>query len=266
MNWDEQIKSRLDELRRKLAGLEIAAGFWSTASWLGSLLLLAGFVEFAMHLPPAFRRPLFGIMLAGCLAFVVNWLVRPWLKRRLRPIPPEDLALRWGRSLPRINDRLLNALQVWENRQDDQTSPDLAELALRTVAGELQHESYERVLDPMPVRKSRKLALFVGGFWLAALIISQGGLVSAFGRILQPGRDFGPAAPFALMLENVPRLAIRGEPLNGTVVRQINETVLAVIPEQVTLTYQEKLSRMKFPRLLTRPAEPISRSPTRRTT
>ena len=240
MNWDEQIKSRLHELRDKLTRLKMAEGLWRAMGWMAAVVILASLLELAFHFQPAVRLPCFWAMLICSFALLGTWALAPLLKHLFKPIPAEDLALRWGRSLTNINDRLLNAMQVWEKRTIDRTSPELAGLALQTVAQELQSASYEGVLTRMRLRQFRRFASITLGIWLVALLVTRGSVAGALGRILQPNRDFGPAAPFSLTLENIPKLAIRGEPLNVSVRLQVNDQVaIAAVPDQVTLRFKE---------------------------
>lgn len=239
MAWDADIRVRLAELRRKLTLLKVQEGAWRWGGIASAVLLLAALAELAFRLSPALRGPLFWILIAIALALAGVWILWPILRHLFKPTPAETLALRWGKSLPGVNDRLLNAMQVWENRDTDRTSPQLAELSLATIGKELQGASYESALDRRGLRKIRKLVLAETGLWAIALLVTWGSLGAALGRLLQPDRDFGPATPFMLTVENVPALAIRGEPFQVTVHGQVSQGMPGILPATVTLRVQE---------------------------
>ncbi|MCX6641580.1 MAG: hypothetical protein NTW14_14030 [bacterium] len=233
MSWDEQIRARLAELRSKVFHLQVSGGLWNSLSVICALVLTASLAELAFHFQPAVRLALMMALLLLLLATAGFWIVYPILRHWIRPKTDQELALAWGYSLSRINDRLLNALQVFENRTQDRTSPELSELALRQVAEELSHETFTGVLDVGSVKRARGQALFVVGIWALSLLISQGSALSAFSRILQPGRDFKPLADFTLALAETPGLIIRGEPFDIIISGQ------GRLPESVGLHIEE---------------------------
>ncbi|RJP82425.1 MAG: hypothetical protein C4524_00720 [Candidatus Zixiibacteriota bacterium] len=240
MTWDANIRARLTDLRRALVHLQVTTGAWRALAAAGAVCLLLAFLELAFHFGPEVRGPLFGIGLAALTLAIGGGLVWPLLRARFRPASSTDLALRWGRSLEGVNDRLLNALQVYDNRTVDRTSPELAELSLATVAKELEGASFEGALNREPLRRSRQWALVVVGFWAATLLVTRGDLGAAVGRLLQPGTDFGPSLPFTLALEEMPALAVRGEPLDVAVQGRANDALGGQLPRDVTLRVQEK--------------------------
>lgn len=232
MPWDEQIESRLDELRRRLLWLSITGGVWRSMAGVAALALAASLLELVFHFEPGVRFPLLMGALLLSLLIISALVMLPIIRHLLRPKPREKLALLWGYSISGMNDRLLNALQVYERRNQERTSSELAELALKTVATEIQGSSYEGALDHDPVRKARRQLLWACGIWMVALVVFQGSLGSAAGRMLQPRRDFRPPPPFSLKLMDLPRMVIRGEPLDisilgtGSAPDGINVTVL----------------------------------------
>ncbi len=234
MSWDKQIKSRLSELRRRMLGLKILSGAWRCGGGVLVILLIAGLLETALFLNPGIRTLLFSGLLSGGFVFISLWILFPLLKHWTKPASHKKLALLWGRSLSGINDRLLNALQVFENRDSDKTSPELAELALTAVADELKDASFEKALDRADVIRSRKWTIRAVGVWLVLMLITQGSLIDAMGRIFQPGVDFRPPPPFSLALRDVPALIVRGEPLNVAISGK------GLLPEAVNVSFIEE--------------------------
>jgi hypothetical protein len=214
MKWDEEIKGRLSELRLKLLGLRLVGGAFYALTAIAIMLLLAAFSEAIFRFEPDLRMPLLAVTIAICAVFLLIWILTPVLRYLLRPTSNEKLALLWGYSLPGINDRLLNALQVFENRQKEGSSPELAELALTTIAAEIKDSSFENALDRTPAKRALRWSGGMAGLWVVTLLISQGSLSGAISRIFQPNTDFRPAPPFALMLGTSPGFVIKGEPLD----------------------------------------------------
>lgn len=240
MNWDVKIRSRLDELRRRLLNLKILGGLWQTVGGLAGLLLLVSLLEWGFNFQPSVRTPIFSVVIIAAIAAISAWCLYPLLRYLFSPTPAPDLALRWGRSISGVNDRLLNAMQVYEGRHQENTSAELAELALTTIGEELEGTSYEGALDRTALRRSRNRFFWAAGFWILALAISQGSLADVLGRVLQPGRDFGPADPFALTLQNIPELVIRGEPFEIQVKGRVIQPIGGTLPQKVVFRVQEK--------------------------
>jgi len=243
MEWEGRIKSRLDELRQKLLNLRLAEGLWRFAGVLALLALAAALLEFAFHFSPIVRQPLFVVIMAGLAATLAGWVGLPLIRHALKPISFQELALLWGRSLQQVNDRLLNALQVWERRGETGASADLADLALTSMARELQGASFQGVLKTGSLRRHRKRALATASLWVIAAIFTGGSVVGALGRVLRPRTDFGPPQPFVLVIAGAPDLAIRGEPLKLSVMREArDEAGIAPLPERVALFSREDIS------------------------
>ncbi|MFH1863135.1 MAG: DUF4175 family protein [bacterium] len=212
MSWDEQIRHRLQELRRAMLQLRLFSGFWRFVSLSAILFLLFSLLEAGFRFTPAVRVPVFWLLSATSLGLFAALLLLPLLRYWLKPTSAQELALLWGRSLAGVNDRLLNALQVYDARRQETTSPELAELALRQIAEELAEADFEGVLDRQQLRQARRQSLGLIGILVVAILVSQGALTDAFSRLVDPQRSFAPPPPFALTLEGITEFAIRGEP------------------------------------------------------
>ncbi len=236
---DAYIKQRLAELRRKIFRLELLANLWRVAATLAAVTILLCIIEAILHFSPAGRIILFWILCSAAALFACLWLALPYLRHIAKPTPDEELALKWGRTLNSVNDRILNAMQVFENRQKDRTSPELAELALKTICEEIRETSYESVLDRRPLQQHRKATYWMAGIWVISWIFTQGALSSALFRILQPNADFRPKPPFELTFEQLPNIAIRGEPLTLTVRGTVQEGIHLPLPKKISLYIEE---------------------------
>jgi hypothetical protein len=214
MSWDVEIGSRLNELRRKVLQVRIATGIWRMLAWSALAVLIVALAELLFRFDPSIRVPLLLALLLCLVVFVALWVIFPIIANLVKPRTAEDLALAWGYSVQGVNDRLLNALQVFENRRKDRTSPELAEMALATIAHELKDASFEGVLDYRPVTRARTRTVVMGALWVLALIALQNSLPGAFNRLSHPQVDFSPPPPFTLALADVPSLVVRGEPFD----------------------------------------------------
>jgi len=217
MSWDQQIHNQLKELRGKLLLLKLEEGLWRWLSVVLMLFLALGAAEWLLEFSPSVRLPLLIITIGLSLIFFGVNLAYPLVKYIFSPLPKERLALLWGYSLAGVNDRLLNSLQVYENRNSDHTSPDLAELALKSIATELKDASFEGVLKKDFVRASRRSAAMIAVLWLFTFVVVPHSFTGALSRVFQPTKDFRPPPPFALEMTNLPDFTIRGEPLSVTV-------------------------------------------------
>ncbi|MBU1651021.1 hypothetical protein KKA00_02280, partial [bacterium] len=231
MSWDEQIRKQLDTLRNKLLLLRLEEGFWRWAGILLILFLAVAVAEWLLQLSPAVRLPLLVAALGIAVLYFVISLAYPLIKHFAAPQSYEVLALRWGHTLAGVNDRLLNSIQVYEKRGVENTSPELAELALSTIARELDGASYAGALDREIVKSSRRSTILVVGLWAVTLLAAQGQFTNALQRVFQPTYDFSPPPPFALTLTNLPDFTIRGEPLTAKV------QVTGVLPDDLEVIF-----------------------------
>ncbi|MCI0354117.1 MAG: hypothetical protein L0099_03620, partial [Acidobacteria bacterium] len=104
----------MNPLRHRLAGLRRRLRFVVTfrgACWLGSLLcfavVLAGLLDWRVHLPGAVRAVVLAGTLGGAGYVLLRYLVRPLAA------PADDLALalRVEARYPELNDALASAVQ-----------------------------------------------------------------------------------------------------------------------------------------------------------
>lgn len=229
MNWDAQILDRLKELRKKLLWLKLSAGFFRLLSASGLLFLGVLLLEMIFYFDPE-KRIILAISSIFCLlGFISFWILHPIIVSIIKPIPSEHLALLWGYSIPNMNDRLLNALQVYESRKGESTSPELAELALSQVAEELKDQDYQGALDRKLVKKGRRILLWVAGIWILFTFSFRSEMSGALMRMAHPGKNFRQPPPYSFSLDNIPDLGIRGEPFT------ISVEGSGELPEKVTV-------------------------------
>ena len=236
---DTYIKQRLAQLRRKMLQLELLTNLWRVVGTLAAAAILLCIIEALFHFPVSGRMILFWILCAAAVFAAGVWLALPYLRYIAKPIADEELALRWGRTLNGVNDRLLNAIQVFENRRKDRTSPELAEQALNIIGEELRETSYDSVLDRRPMLRHRRTTYWMAGVWAISWFLTQGALSSALFRILQPNADFRPKPPFELTFEHLPGIGIRGEPLTLTIRGTVHEGIHPPLPKKISLYIAE---------------------------
>ncbi|TKJ41713.1 hypothetical protein CEE37_03865 [candidate division LCP-89 bacterium B3_LCP] len=217
MDWDLKIRERLKSLRRKILFYDLFDGWWRILGISLLLILAITQLEMLLQLDPPLRLPvvLFIITLIGII--LVTWLLVPLIRFILRPKSSEELALTWGYSLDGINDRLLNAMQVYEGRTTESTSSDLAEMSLAVIADELEGASFDNVFDRIRIKKVRNFSFLILSAWLLVFLISGSSFTGALYRLAYPQVDFRPPDPFSLALIDVPEHVVRGEPFTISV-------------------------------------------------
>jgi len=184
---DDRLANILSELRRQIrryAVLEtllfclIAVFGWFFLGWL---------IDFiptrwgGLEMPRAARAAMLGLLLIGLLTGV--W--RFWLRRRIRRLPDESLALLIERSHPNFGGRLLTAVQLIARQPlESAESQDLLRVVHSQAASHADEIDLRRVFrwKPLAVKLAIAIPLFLS---LTGLLVAKPGWAKqAWARML----------------------------------------------------------------------------------
>jgi hypothetical protein len=190
---------RRDNGTRALNGLLLALAILIAAG-----LVLLG-IEAVFWLSVAWRTVI--VMLGiGAVIGVILWLAGIPFARRLGVLHAEtdlDTAGRVGRTYPEIHDRLLNVVQLAQQRASASAyySDEFLDAALEDTRKDVVSIDFSSIVDRSPLRTSRRLLL--AGLALTALlaILLPRDIGQASYRLIHFRQTFFPPAAFSLHVE-----------------------------------------------------------------
>jgi hypothetical protein len=208
-NWMAGLRRAVMANRLKTGALAAVAGFVAV-----SLLIMI--IEALGHLSGAARGVLLALWVISALAALGLGIVWPLLRYTLFAPDDKSLAGTYARRMPSIRDRVLNALQLLERAEGanrEGYSPDLILEAGREVAEELKPLDPRTLPEKRPLQISGRVAMAVGGVTVVLFLFAGEPLLSAGQRVMKPGQDFEPPAPFALSVKPGNVKLVRGDSL-----------------------------------------------------
>ncbi|HEY3295530.1 MAG TPA: DUF4175 family protein [bacterium] len=224
-------------LRRAVLTNRLKTGALTALAGLIAISLVIMIVEALGHLSGTARAVLLALWGISALAALGLGVVWPVL--RFTVFAPDDktLAGDYARRMPSIRDRVLNALQLLErvegaNREG--YSPELILEAGREVAEDLRPLDPRTLPEKRPVQLSGRLAMVAGGVAVLLFLFAGESLLSAGERVMKPGQDFEPPAPFALSVKPGNAQLVRGDSLI------VEVTASGKAPAAITIERLEK--------------------------
>jgi hypothetical protein len=228
-NWMSGLRRAVMMNRLKSSALISLAGLLVVSL---AVLLLEAF----SHFSGSVRAVLFAIWGVALLAALGLGIVWPVLRYTVFAPSDKKLAGEYAKRIPRVRDRVLNALQLLERVETANSegySTDLMLEAGREVAEELVPINPKELPDKKPLRLGYRYAMIAGVAVVLLLAVAGGPLLSAAERVMKPGQDFAKPAPFELKILPGDAELVRGDSL----VVKVNAT--GTVPRQVTLERME---------------------------
>jgi hypothetical protein len=209
------ILQRLRAARRHDDAMHALKGmFLSLAIILGAVLFLLG-LEAALWLGMTWRTVLCGGLVTGAVALVA-WLTGVPAARRWGILPGEsDLhtAGRVGHVYPEVHDRLLNAVQLAQQRSatDGYYSAELIDASLDETSRDVASADFSAIVDRNAVRAARRICTAVLVTCALASALMPRTLGEAAYRCVHFRQAFSPPAQFTLQVEPGNRDVVKGE-------------------------------------------------------
>jgi len=215
------ILSRLADVRRRDYSVRSLSGLlFAFALIIAAIVVLLG-IEALLWLDVTARTVIAVVMLAGGIGLII-WLAGVPLARRLGILRAEaDLvtAGRIGRVFPAIHDRLLNIVQLAQQRTSASAyySTELIDAALEDTQRDVASVDFSSIIDRGPLRTAFRLLL--AGIVLSALaaVILPRDIGQAAYRLVHFRQSFSPPATLVLHVEPGNRDVVKGESIEITV-------------------------------------------------
>lgn len=213
MDPRQEILAALDAFIRKYyRNLVIRGGIYAVGIVL-ALFLIEATVEHYGWLPSLGR----GILLFGggaAVVAIVAWLVvRPWLKMQGmgHRLSYHEAAVIVGKHFPEVDDKLLNLLQLTEDKPSDDASNSLLVAAIEQKTAQLRPVPLLTAINLKANRRYLKYALPPLAVVMILLIVAPQWLTEPSRRIVNYRETYERPAPFRFVVRNEPLAVQRGE-------------------------------------------------------
>ncbi len=209
------ILQRLGQVRRKQHRLALLYGIFSVVIIGITLLLVSTLLERIFLFGTLGRTILFGTVGMG-VTCAVGWLVLRPILFLMGVLTSEDnhsLAVKVGNHFPHIHDRLLDAMQIYEERERLQQNYSLA-LIDASFADLYQHAkplNFTDAVSDARMRKIRRIVSYVTACVVVLYVIPPLGLHSSLYRIFNFSTSFAAPLPIQLFVEPGNIDAVRGQ-------------------------------------------------------
>ena len=212
--------TRLAAVRRKESIVRIVYGTLFSGAVLIATLLAALILEETFYLDVPIRTGLFWILVASSVGLCAWYIVRP-LFTLLKILPTEtnaETARKVGQQFPRIQDHLVNILDLYRERvKGILYSSDLIDASFEDARREMEPLDFTSVVSKAATRRmSRLLAVAVG----AAVLLGGAFPTAFFGsadRLLHYGESFAAPVAYRLRIEPGNKEIVKGETVSITI-------------------------------------------------
>jgi hypothetical protein len=211
-----ELTRKLTAYYRKQTRFGVISGSLNFLAVLLPLLLFVVAVEHFFHFPQTGRLLCLIFLGAAVFALAYRFLFQAFIDL-FKPIHSclIDVAIKVGAHYKGVNDRLGNALQVYENYERDKHrySVALIEASLTQTADEVKQENFSRHVDLQQLQKSLRRAILVTAVILLAMFSFNQPLTAAMLRLFQPGKDFSRIHTIQFVVTPGDITLVKGEPL-----------------------------------------------------
>ena len=225
------IQQKLEEFIKKYYTNELIKGailFFA----IGLLyLLITLLVEYFLWLNPLGRRVLFWAFVIVELGLFVRFITFPLAKlfKLQKGINYEEASKIIGNHFPQVNDKLLNVIQLNQNRRES----ELLAASIDQKAKELQPVPFKSAVN---FKKNAKYLKYAAIPVLIFILFSAlGGMdifSSSYKRVVHYDTAFEPPAPFTFVVMNDDLNAVENKPFNLKI-----RTEGTAIPENASINY-----------------------------
>jgi hypothetical protein len=211
----EEIRQRLNNVRHRQNFIDLLTGIILSISVVLIITLSSILIEYFFTFGTAGRKVIFCIDTISTLISVAYFIGKPTLKYLgfLKNDTDYITAYKVGIKFPDINDRLLNALQVYESKLKDQTlySPELIDASFIDLHEAIQPVDFIKSVDKSVLKRFQKYFLYTCTVFILILMVSPRGFVFSAYRIIKFNEPFSILPKTVLMIEPGNTEVIRGE-------------------------------------------------------
>jgi hypothetical protein len=193
--------------------MDALAGLWFALAVIVGAVLLVLVMEEVLYLGTLVRTILaWGLIVGG--AVLVCWRVGVPFLRLLGVVRDEDdltSAARIGKAFPAVADRLVNILQLQNERGDRlRFSVELMNAARSDLEEQLSGLDFVRAVDDARPRRWRRIAGSVAVLGALTVLVSPSGFLGSAYRLVHFGEVFGAPAAFRIVVDPGSREVVKG--------------------------------------------------------
>lgn len=235
------IKQKLTSVRNKQLSVNAITGFFILSITLIAILYFFSFLNSILHLSTTFRTIIFYSFLVIQTLVAIYFIGIPLLTR-LRILKGESdyrIATKVGNQFPQIKDRLLNAIQIYEQKEIEQQkslspiySYSLIDAAFEGLYNEIKDLNFIDAVDFKQYKFFRKNLLLTILGAIIFYVLFPNSLNNSLYQLLNYWKEFTPP----------PKILFSIQPGNYEAVKD----------ETVTLTVQTSGNRLESIKLFTR--------------
>jgi hypothetical protein len=239
----DRIVHRLETVRNKELRLFFRSGlFYALSISLFAALLFAG-IEALAFSGVAARTTMFALWFIVSVGAFVYFAGKSFAQivGIMPKVSTDAIALRVGRLYDEVQDKLLNALQIYRSELSQGASSELALANFGMVSASVEHLNFEVILDAHD--RTKPLILFASVLFLAiaAFTAFPSALGGGLERLVFFRQSFIPPAPFELVIDPTKSRVLRGENIE-ICVRALNVSASSRFapPAEIQLRIREK--------------------------
>lgn len=208
---------KLSDFRKKESLFDVLTASLNILILALALILLSLFVESVFRMPEIGRLITVFAAFVAIAAFVLFYFVLPVIAimRQLRE-PLLKTAMKVGRYFKSVNDRLANALQIYENYERDKRrfSLSLIESSLRQSAAEVKNADFNVHIDTRRLKKALIRSAVFGSFFMIVATLFFSTFSAAGYRLVHPMRDFSQEHELGFFIHPGHATVIKGEDIH----------------------------------------------------
>lgn len=213
------LRLRLAAVRGKKRRTELLLGALYVASALLGVVLLSLALEGTFRFGPAVRTVLFWGSITGVAGLAAWRIGRPLLRllRLIRSESDNEIAASIGSTFPEIHDRLVNGLQLFDERNRGFYSSQLVDAALGDLYNTVAPLKFDSVVT---YGASRRVAGVLGSSSIIALILVflfPASFAGSAYRLWSYSATFAAPRPFIFIVEPGDKEVVKGSSLAVTV-------------------------------------------------
>ncbi len=209
------ILKRINDVRKKVHRLEIVHGILASLLTAVVLLLFISLVEGIFSFEMLGRTSLLIFTIIGITGSIGWFIVRPFLRAIgiLKSADNHTIALYVGKHFPNIHDRLLNALEMYENKIKLQQhySLSLIDASFNDLYQQILPLDFLDAIDNLKVRKMIKITTYAFSIFLMVLVISPSNFFGTLYRIANFDKSFAAMLQVQLFIEPGNVEVVRGQ-------------------------------------------------------
>ncbi len=215
------ILGRIGAVRSKENRLALFYGILATVMLSLLLLLVTVVVEEVFSFGVPGRTLLFSAAALGFLGVSVWFVLRPILRLAgiLRTAGTAEIAQRVGDHFPQVRDRLLDAIQMYEEREKLKSSysVELIDASFSDLHRQIESLVFTEAVQDSAVRKMGKTVLFAFGIFILTFVVSPSGFLGSLYRIANYNVSFASPLPVRFVIEPGNADVVRGQTVPITI-------------------------------------------------